>query len=205
MSCKSLAVLLMCGAAIGCGGEQPASPSVLSALPVVPTPSLESQWLRPGLYSVFVGGSDFRSDFSTAICSPGGVPPAGKFVNTEIELVAEGDWLVGHAVADDIDLELRIRDAGAPLVIGQGRSVVGEVRGWATDRGSASGPVTDVTFATGAAGGGPPATVTGRTIPAFGLALTMLGAAEGRIVFYDTQGRTAVCPSITLNVGRRVP
>lgn len=195
----------MCIVAIGCGGEQAASPSVLSALPAVPTPSLESQWLRPGLYSVFVAGSDFGGDASTVICSPGGVPPAGKFVNTEIELVAEGDWLVGRAVAGDINLELRIRDAGAPLVFGQGRSVIGEVRGWATDRGSAFGPVTSVTFATGSVGGGQPATVTGKTLPAFGLALSMLGAAEGRIVFYDTQGRTAACPSITFNVGRRAP
>lgn len=203
---KPIALLALAVTAAACGGESsPSSSGTLTQLPLVPTPSLESQWLRPGTYDVFVGGSDFGGDFSTVVCSPVGVPPAGKFVRTEIELAAEGDWLVGHAVAGDINLELRIRDAGAPLVFGEGRPVTGEVRGWATDRGATYGPTTDVTFATGTIGGGQPATVTGRTFPALGAALSMLGAAEGRIVFYDTQGRTAVCPSITLNVGRRGP
>ena len=152
-------------------------------LAVVPTSLPESQWLQPGRYSVYVSGFDFRADALTQICSPGGVPPAGKIVRTEIELIADGDWLIGHANAGDVNLEIRLRDAGATPGIGRGRAAVGEVRGWATDRGGDFGPATGVTFTTGTTDGAQSAAISGETFPGFGAPLSMLGSAEGHVVF----------------------
>ena len=202
---RALAFLVLVAAATACGGVETSSPSVLAGLPVVPTSLPESQWLQPGRYSVQVSGFDFRADALTQICSPGGVPPAGKIVQTEIELIADGDWLIGHANAGDVNLEIRLRDAGATPGIGRGRAAVGEVRGWATDRGGDFGPATGVTFTTGTTDGAQSAAISGETFPGFGAPLSMLGSAEGHVVFSDAQNRTAVCPSIMLNLGRRTP
>lgn len=201
-----LAVLVFTVAAVACGGgPMPTASGALTQLPLVPSPSPASEWLQPGRYGVFIGGSDFQLEPFRQICSPTGLPPAGKFVRTEIELNLDGDWLAGHAVESDIDLEVRLKDGG-PGLAGRGRVVTGEVRGWATDRGDAVGPATGVTIRIGGVGGQSAiAVVTGETFPAFGAPLSMLGSAEGPVVFADTQNRTSNCPTITFNVGRRSP
>lgn len=203
MTYRALTLVALFATVACAGNDGTPSPGVPIASPLVPTPLPQSQWLRPGQYSVTIIGADFRTEPFTQICSPVGVPSGGKTVNTEIELVSDGEWLVGSTRGSDANLEIRLRDAGAPPVFLRGRTAVGEIKGWATDRGSSAPfgpPPTGVTVRVGTV-----AAISGETFPSLGVALSMLGSAEGTIEFSDAQNRTAVCPSVLLTLGLRTP
>lgn len=116
MLLRALVVFAQIAVVTACGGAGAALPGALPRLPLLPTPLPQGQWLQPGRYSINISGADFQAEPFRQICSPAGSPPAGKTVRTEVDLVADGNWLVGRAVGGDVDLEIRLRDGGAGSV-----------------------------------------------------------------------------------------
>ena len=65
-----------------------------------------------GRYSVTLIGFDLSTDPRIQVCSPVGVPPAGKNMQTIVDLRQEGSEWVARSIAGAGDVVIRLEEAG---------------------------------------------------------------------------------------------
>jgi hypothetical protein len=141
--------------------------------------------LAEGSYSVFLGGFDFSTDPRIQVCSPIGVPPGGKNIQTTVDLRHESSEWVARSTTGAGDLVIRLEAAGSSR--GSTVPVQGFLTGtalWADAR----LPAHDVRVRFD---GG--AMASGDLTPA---ASFVNGQITGTIVFSDSSGAASTCPMV---------
>lgn len=176
--CLACAILAGCGSSPVAPSQQPPGPSLFST----------------GRYTVHITGFDFSSVPELPACAGSiGVPPSGKVVTVELQVVKEGSEWVGRGTAAGADIELRFRDGGEAQ-FGR-RAFSGTIRGRARDFGLPGllDP-RDVSVVIGDA-----AILTGETAFVRNFS-TLVGRAQGDFRFVDSAGNEGNCAVVGIHI-----
>ena len=142
---------------------------------------------RAGLNLLVVTGFDISDSPNYPPCSPIGVPPPGKTIETTVMLELDGSEWVGRSSASAGTLEIRLRSDGVGLL---GPAVAGSIRGEARDVATGMTPPSDIRAVFS---GNPPAVVEGsldRNAP------FATGRISGSVTFLNSVGDSGSCAAV---------
>ena len=138
-----------------------------------------------GRYVVFLAGFDLTTDPRVQVCSPIGVPPGGKNLQTTVDLQQESSVWVARSTSGAGDLVTRFEASGASS--GSTTPIQGTVTGsalWSDSR----FPTVDLRVRFEGAG-----IASGQLTRA---ASFVNGQIIGTIVFSDSSGAASTCPMV---------